>query len=179
MADINQYVIYQHNQYDRQGEWFMLNRESRKGVLFSGTTKYQAFTVSGDIIKFNDENFFADRSSVSFSRLTPVAHDFLASRVYVWDTKKFMVFNSIYRVGRQPVFYFPLFFQNYMGTGIISTFGQSLREGVYMQNSKTFNLYGMEHTIRFDAYQKLGFLLGDEKTSASSSSTASLHSSLL
>ena len=147
---------------DLQGEWFMLNRESRKGVLFSGTTKYQSFTVAGDIIKFNDENFYADKSSVSFSRLTPVAHDFLASRVYVWDTKKFMVFNGIYRVGNQPVFYFPLFFQNYMGTGIITAFGQSLREGVYMQNSKTFNLYGMEHTIRFDAYQKLGFLLGDE-----------------
>ena len=147
---------------DLQGEWFMLNRESRKGVLFSGTTKYQSFTVAGDIIKFNDENFYADKSSVSFSRLTPVAHDFLASRVYVWDSRKFMVFNGIYRVGSQPVFYFPLFFQNYMGTGIITTFGQSLREGVYMQNSKTFNLYGMEHTIRFDAYQKLGFLLGDE-----------------
>ena len=152
----------QSSENDLQGEWFMLNRESRKGVLFSGTTKYQSFTVAGDIIKFNDENFFADRSSVSFSRLTPVAHDFLASRVYVWDTKKFMVFNSIYRVGRQPVFYFPLFMQNYMGTGIISTFGQSLREGVYMQNSKTFNIYGMSHRIRFDAYQKLGFLLGDE-----------------
>lgn len=147
---------------DLNGEWFMVNRESKRGVLFGGGTKFQSFTVEGDIIKFNDENFFAENSRVSFSRLTPVAHDFLASKVYLWDAKKFMVFNSIYRVGRQPVFYFPLFIQNYMGTGIISTFGQSLREGVYMQNSKTFDIFGMQHRIRFDAYQKLGFLLGDE-----------------
>ena len=73
-----------------------------------------------------------------------------------------MIFNSIYRVGRQPVFYFPLFMQNYMGTGIISSFGESLREGVYMQNSKIFDIYGVQHKIRFDAYQKLGFLIGDE-----------------
>ena len=152
----------QSSENDLKGEWFMLNRDSKRGVLFGGGTKYQSFSVEGDIIKFNDENFFSDKSRVSFSRLTPVAHDFLASRVYVWDTKKFMVFNSIYRVGRQPVFYFPLFMQNYMGTGIISTFGTSLREGVYMQNSKTFDIYGMQHRLRFDAYQKLGFLLGDE-----------------
>ena len=147
---------------DLNGEWFMLNRESKKGVLFGGGTKFQSYRIEGEIIKFNDENFFADNSRVSFSRLTPVAHDFLASKVYLWDTKKFMVFNSVYRVGRQPVFYFPLFLQNYMGTGIISTFGTSLREGVYMQNSKTFDIYGMQHKLRFDAYQKLGFLLGDE-----------------
>ena len=144
------------------GEWFMLNRDDKKGVLFGGGTKFQVFTVKGDIIKFNDERFFAENSSVSFSRLTPVAHDFLTSRVYLWDTKKMMIFNSIYRVGRQPVFYFPLFMQNYMGTGIISSFGESLREGVYMQNSKIFDIYGVQHKIRFDAYQKLGFLIGDE-----------------
>ena len=125
------------------GEWFMLNRDSKKGVLFGGGTKFMSFTVEGRIIKFNDQDFFAENSSVSFSRLTPVAHDFLASRVYLWDNKKMMVFNSIYRVGRQPVFYFPLFLQNYMGTGIISSFGESLREGVYIQNYKIFNLYGV------------------------------------
>ena len=91
-----------------------------------------------------------------------MALDFLTGRVYLWDTKKMMIFNSIYRVGRQPVFYFPLFMQNYMGTGIISSFGESLREGVYMQNSKIFDIYGVQHKIRFDAYQKLGFLIGDE-----------------
>ena len=144
------------------GEWFMLNRDSKKGVLFGGGTKFMSFTVEGRIIKFNDQDFFTENSSVSFSRLTPVAHDFLTSRVYLWDDKKMMVFNSIYRVGRQPVFYFPLFLQNYMGTGIISSFGESLREGVYIQNYKIFNLYGVKHKIRFDAYQKLGFLIGDE-----------------
>ena len=144
------------------GEWFMLNRENKKGVLFGGGTKFMGFTVEGRVIKFNDQDFFAENSSVSFSRLTPVAHDFLTSRVYLWDNKKMMVFNSIYRVGRQPVFYFPLFLQNYMGTGIISSFGESLREGVYIQNYKIFNLYGVQHKIRFDAYQKLGFLIGDE-----------------
>ena len=144
------------------GEWFMLNREDKKGILFGGGTKFQVFSVKGDIIKFNDERFFAENSSVSFSRLTPVAHDFLTSRVYLWDTKKMMIFNSIYRVGRQPVFYFPLFMQNYMGTGIISAFGESLREGVYMQNSKVFDIYGVQHKIRLDAYQNLGFLIGDE-----------------
>ncbi|WP_300756718.1 LPS-assembly protein LptD [uncultured Brachyspira sp.] len=144
------------------GEWFMLNRENKKGVLFGGGTKFMSFTVEGRVIKFNDQDFFAENSSVSFSRLTPVAHDFLTSRVYLWDNKKMMVFNSIYRVGRQPVFYFPLFLQNYMGTGIISSFGESLREGVYIQNYKVFNLYGVQHKIRFDAYQKLGFLIGDE-----------------
>ncbi|WP_295153965.1 LPS-assembly protein LptD [uncultured Brachyspira sp.] len=144
------------------GEWFMLNRENKKGVLFGGGTKFMSFTVQGRIIKFNDEDFFAENSSVSFSRLTPIAHDFLTSRVYLWDNKNIMIFNSIYRVGRQPVFYFPLFIKNSVGTGIISSFGESLREGVYIQNYKIFDLYGVQHKIRFDAYQKLGFLLGDE-----------------
>lgn len=145
-----------------RGEWFMLNRENKKGILFGGGTKFMSFTVTGRILKFNDQDFFAENSTVSFSRLTPVAHDFLASRVYLWDTKKMMIFNSIYRVGRQPVFYFPLFIQNNFGTGIITSFGQSLREGVYIQNYKIFDLYGVQHKIRFDAYQKLGFLIGDE-----------------
>ena len=144
------------------GEWFMLNRENKRGILYGGGTKFMGFTVQGRVIKFNDQDFFAENSSVSFSRLTPVAHDFLASRVYLWDSKKMMVFNSIYRVGRQPVFYFPLFIQNNFGTGIISSFGESLREGVYIQNYKIFDLYGVQHKIRFDAYQKLGFLIGDE-----------------
>ena len=144
------------------GQWFMLNREDKKGILYGGGTKFMGFTVEGEVIKFNDQDFFAENSRVSFSRLTPVAHDFLTSRVYLWNDKNIMVFNSIYRVGRQPVFYFPLFIQNNIGTGIITSFGESLREGVYIQNYKIFNLYGVQHKIRFDAYQKLGFLLGDE-----------------
>ncbi len=147
---------------DLNGDWFLLNRDSKRGVLFNGATKFQTYRIEGDIIKFNDEKFFAENSSVSFSRLTPVAHDFLTSRVYLWDSKKILTVNSIYRVGIQPVFYFPIFLQNYVGTGIISTFGQTLREGVYIQNSKTFDFYGMTHRLRFDAYQKLGFLIGDE-----------------
>ncbi|MEI0489579.1 LPS-assembly protein LptD [Brachyspira pulli] len=144
------------------GQWFMLNREDKKGILYGGGTKFMGFTVEGEVIKFNDQDFFAENSRVSFSRLTPVAHDFLTSRVYLWNDKNIMVFNSIYRVGRQPVFYFPLFIQNNIGTGIITSFGESLREGVYIQNYKIFNLYGVQHKVRFDAYQKLGFLLGDE-----------------
>ncbi len=144
------------------GEWFMFNRENKKGILFGGGTKFMSFTVEGRIIKFNDQDFFAENSSVSFSRLTPIAHDFLTSRAYLWDSKKMMIFNSIYRVGRQPIFYFPLFVQNNFGTGIISAFGTSLREGVYIQNYKIFDIYGVQHKIRFDAYQKLGFLIGDE-----------------
>ena len=81
-----------------KGEWFMLNRENKKGVLFGGGTKFQVFSVTGDIIKFNDDRFFAEKSSVSFSRLTPIAHDFLASKVYLWDNKKIMIFNSIYKI---------------------------------------------------------------------------------
>ncbi|WP_297298523.1 LPS-assembly protein LptD [uncultured Brachyspira sp.] len=155
-------LVVQSGESTLNGEWFMVNREDKKGVLYGGGTKFMSFTVEGEIIKFNDQDFFAENSRVSFSRLTPVAHDFLTSRVYLWNDKNIMVFNSIYRVGRQPVFYFPLFVQNNMGTGIITSFGESLREGVYIQNYKIFNLYGVQHKVRFDAYQKLGFLLGDE-----------------
>lgn len=159
-ADGNLTVINDDNKL--VGSWFMLNRETKRGLLFKGTTQFQVFSVEGNVIKFNDERFFGEKSHVSFSRLTPVAHDFLASRVYVWDNRNIMIFNSIYRVGIQPVFYFPLFMQNYLGTGIISAFGQSLREGVYVQNYKLLNLYGVDHKIRFDYYQILGFLVGDE-----------------
>ena len=70
-------LVVQSGESTLNGEWFMVNREDKKGVLYGGGTKFMSFTVEGEIIKFNDQDFFAENSRVSFSRLTPVAHDFL------------------------------------------------------------------------------------------------------
>lgn len=147
-----------------EGGWFLFNRDQNKGILSGGETQFLFFKVRGDSIKFFDEKFFADDSYVSFSKLTPTAHDFLTSKVYAWDNENILIFNAIYKVGEQPLFYFPLFIQNKFGTGIITSFGESAKEGVYVQNHKVFNLYGVSHKIRFDVYQRLGFLIGDEIT---------------
>ena len=147
---------------ERQGDWFLYNREKNQGLFYKGSTEFMLFRVDGEILKFYEDKFFSDNSEVSFSRLTPRAHDFLSSKVYFWDQRKIMIFNSIYKIGEQPLLYIPLFMQNYLGTGIISTFGETAREGVYIQNHKTFNFYGVSHKIRFDLYQRLGFMVGDQ-----------------
>lgn len=145
-----------------EGAWFLYNRDKNQGIFYKGQTEFMLFRVDGDVIKFLGDKFFSDNSYVSFSRLTPRAHDFLASRVYLWDQKNVMMFNGVYKIADQPLFYFPLFIQNHIGTGIITAFGESVREGVYVQNHKTFNFFGISHTIRLDFYQRLGVMLGDQ-----------------
>lgn len=145
-----------------EGQWFLLNRKSNVGIFYKGKSKFQSMTVEDQILKFKDNVFIGEKGSVTFSKLEPPAHSFSAQNIFVWDNKKIMTYNSAYRVGLQPVFWFPLFLQNYYGTGIITSFGESTREGLYIQNSKAFWLQNIHNTIRFDFYQKLGFLLGDE-----------------
>jgi lipopolysaccharide assembly outer membrane protein LptD (OstA) len=165
----------QNDEQQLEGGWFLFNRDQNKGILSGGETKFLFFTVKGDSIKFFDEKFFADDSSLSFSKLTPTAHDFLTSKIYLWDNENILVFNAIYKVGEQPLFYFPLFIQNKFGTGIITSFGESAKEGVYVQNHKVFNFYGVSHKIRFDIYQRLGFLIGDEITFRNDTQDVSLN----
>lgn len=145
-----------------EGDWFLYNRDKNQGLFYKGSTSFMLFRVEGRVLKFYEDKFFSDNSDVSFSRLTPRAHDFLSSKVYLWDRRKIMIFNSVYKIGEQPLFYLPLFVQNYIGTGIITTFGESAREGVYIQNHKVFNFFGVSHTIRLDLYQRLGIMLGDQ-----------------
>ncbi len=147
---------------DMTGRWFLVNKDSNVGVLYSGTTLFQTFVIEGSILKFRDDVFIADDAKISFSKLNPPAHSLSTKRILVWDEKKIMIYNGIYSVGKQPVVGFPFFVQNNFGTGIITSLGQSTREGMYIQNSKKFKHGNLENTVRFDAYQKLGFLLGDE-----------------
>lgn len=156
------------------GKWFLLNRENKHGVLFNGDTTFEFFRIKGKVLKYVDNKFYTENSLVSFSRLTPLAHDFFTSRVYFWDNKKILLFNSIYRVGVQPIFYFPIFMQNYWGSGIITTFGETKREGVFIQNQKSLSYGGANHKIRFDLYQKLGILVGDEIRYSGNNNTISL-----
>ncbi len=156
---------------DMSGRWFLVNKDSNVGVLYGGTTSFQTFLIEGNILKFKDDVFIADDASISFSKLSPPAHHLAAKRILLWDENKIMLYNGTYNIGEQTVAWFPFFIQNNFGTGIITSLGQSVREGMYIQNSKTFTTGNLKNTIRFDAYQKLGFLLGDELRYSASSNT--------
>ncbi|MBI4975896.1 MAG: hypothetical protein HZC28_00345 [Spirochaetes bacterium] len=146
------------------GVWFSLNRSTKVGVLHKGTSflRQQGITIYSDIIKFTDGRFFADNAALTTSSLVPPSYFFSVNKTYIWEQKKVMALGMAYQVGAQPFFYFPLFVQNYWGTGIHSSFGSSLREGLYVQNSKDISFLSLPHHLRFDLYQKLGLFAGDE-----------------
>ncbi len=156
------------------GSWFLVNKDSNVGVLYSGNTSFQTFIIEGNILKFRDDVFIADDAKISFSKLNPQAHSLTTKRVLLWDEKKIMLYNGTYSIGEQPVIWIPFMLQDNFGTGIHSSFGYSTREGMYAQNSKTFTSGNLNNTIRLDAYQKLGFLLGDQISYRASENTVNL-----
>lgn len=146
------------------GEWFSFNRVSKVGMLYQGASYIpdRSLTIVGKVIKFTEGRFFADDGYVTTSTLSPPTYFFRVHRTYLWEQKKIMALNMSYHVGAQPFFYFPIFVQNYWGTGILSSFGASLREGLFVQNSKVIPVFGIPNAFRLDLYQKLGVFIGDE-----------------
>ncbi|MEK6797135.1 MAG: hypothetical protein AABZ39_20340, partial [Spirochaetota bacterium] len=146
------------------GEWFSFNRKTKIGMLYQGESYLpdRSLTIVGKVIKFTEGRFFADEGYVTTSMLSPPTYFFRVYRTYLWEQKKIMALNMSYQVGAQPFFYFPIFVQNYWGTGILSSFGSSLREGLYVQNSKVIPLLGIPNSFRLDLYQKLGIFAGDD-----------------
>lgn len=155
-------IVMTSEDINMSGHWFLINKDSKAGVLYSGSTTFQTFAIEGNILKFRDDVFIIDDAKVSFSKLNPKAHSLETERILLWDESKIMLYNGIYSIGKQPMIWIPLFLQNNFGTGIITALGQSTREGIFIQNYKTFTATNLSNTVRFDVYQKLGVLFGDE-----------------
>ena len=155
-------VILKSSSSIMEGSWFLINKKNNVGLLYNGQTLFQSFIVEGNVLKFKEDVFIIEDAKISFSKLSPPAHSLTTQRTLLWDEKKIMVYNTIYSIGEQPIVWFPFFIQNFFGTGIITSFGQSIREGMFVQNRKTFSTGDLDNTIRFDLYQKLGLLVGDE-----------------
>ena len=92
---------------------------------------------------------------------------------------KILIRNIVFKIHDHPLFYFPFFFQNPFGTGIEIKWGETDREGTFIENTLDLNIpviNKLEMELNF--YQKIGVYLGFKNANTYDKNNYELHLAL-
>ena len=150
------------------GEKFFYDLDSGVVTFYNAKTKMDDQYYYADVMVQlgNDRYFFQNVSFTKSDILTP--HYMVnAYRVWYYKNDYLLTLNNTYYVGISSFLYFPVYFQLYRYTDILSDIGVESKIGFYIQN--TFypkNWFGEKvfprMKIKFDTYERLGEYLGLE-----------------
>ena len=93
--------------------------------------------------------------------------------------EKILIRNIVFKIHDHPLFYFPFFFQNPFGTGIEIKWGETDREGIFIENSLELNLPVINKLkMELNFYQKIGAYLGIKNANSYDKNNYELHLAL-
>ena len=84
--------------------------------------------------------FLATKSYFTNCDLPNPHYAFEAKKIWIYPNNRIAAFHVYYKVGRTSIFYWPLIFQNKLGTGVITLYGYNDNKGHLLQNTYYFNI---------------------------------------
>ncbi|KAF0125042.1 MAG: LPS-assembly protein [Elusimicrobia bacterium] len=149
--------------YGRSGE---MSYADNTGVIREGRFSYANLVFRGREIRVDDGEYSYRGARFTSCDLVPPHYQVKASRLYLKPDSHFLAYNTVFFLGKVPIFYFPVLYRP-LGEGtpfITSVYpGYDERSGAYL---KTSYLYRFTPTLKgklfIDYFSKLGFGTGGE-----------------
>lgn len=139
---------------------------AQTGHINSGRFSYRNFVFRGRTIEFDHENYTYKKASITSCEEDPPHYNLRASRMYLVPGSHFLAYNTVFFVGRLPVFYFPILYKPFGGgTPFVSIFrpGYDQRNGFFIKSSYVFRVNPETRAKAFlDYFGNRGIGMGGE-----------------
>jgi hypothetical protein len=122
------------------------------GVINDGRFLIKNFVFRGRSVSFDRDGYTYKRASLTSCDEDPPHYRLRASRIYLYPDRYFLAYNTVFFLGRIPVFYFPVIYKPMgRGTPFVSSFfpGYDERNGFFIKSNY---LYRVNPNIRVKAY---------------------------
>ncbi len=149
--------------YGRSG---LINYADNTGVINEGRFSYANLVFRGREIRVDDGEYVYHGARFTSCDILPPHYQVKASRLYLKPDSHFLAYNTVFFLGKVPLFYFPVLYRPLgKGTPFITSVypGYDERSGAYL---KTSYLYRFSPTLKgklfIDYFSKQGFGAGAE-----------------
>ncbi len=125
---------------------------AEKGLINDGRFLYRNFVFRGRSVEFEGSDYTYKRASLTSCDEEPPHYKLRASRIYLAPGRYFLAYNTVFFVGKVPVFYFPVIYKPMGGgTPFVTSFfpGYDERNGAYLKSNM---VYRLDPETRLKAY---------------------------
>jgi len=149
--------------YGRSG---FVNYGEETGLINNGRFLYRNFVFRGRVVQFDRNSYTYKKASLTSCDEEPPHYRLRASRIYLAPERYFLAYNTVFFVGKVPVFYFPVIYKPLSGgTPFVSSFfpGYDERNGVYVKSNYVYRVNPQTRTkVYLDYFEKRGIGMGGE-----------------
>ena len=93
------------------------------GLIHEGRFAYKNFIIKGRVVEFDKVKYTYKKASITSCDDEPAHYRLRASRLYMVPDSYFLAYNTVFFVGKLPVFYFPVVYRPLGGgTPFVSVF---------------------------------------------------------
>ncbi len=139
---------------------------SESGRINEGRFAYKNFIIKGRVVEFNKSKYTYKKASITSCDEEPPHYRLRASRLYLEPDRYFLAYNTVFFVGRIPVFYFPVVYRPIGGgTPFVSIFrpGYDQRNGFFIKSSYVYRVNKETRAkLYLDYFARRGFGTGGE-----------------
>lgn len=136
------------------------------GVINDGRFLHRNFVFRGRQVKFDREGYTYKRASLTSCDDEPPHYRLRASRIQLYPERYFIAYNTVFFLGKVPVFYFPLLYKPMgRGTPFVSSFypGYDERNGFFVKSNYLYRVSpGMRVKAYLDYFDRRGVGTGGE-----------------
>ncbi|MCX5784915.1 MAG: hypothetical protein NTX59_04435 [Elusimicrobia bacterium] len=137
------------------------------GFVTDGRLAYKNFIFRGSRIEFNERRYLYRKASLTSCDEEPPHYRIRASRIYLVPNRYFLAYNTVFFLGRVPIFYFPVLYRPFgsSGTPFAGNFrpGYDERNGVYVKSTFVYKFNpNLSGRLFLDYFAKKGFGTGGE-----------------
>lgn len=133
-----------------QGAFF--NYGDDTGHITDGLFQHRNFFFRGKSVRLSPDGYVYKSASLTSCDREPPHYRLRASRIYLAPDRYFLAYNTVFFLGKIPIFYFPIIYKPLgRGTPIVSSFypGYDDRNGLFVKSNL---LYRVSPTTRVKAY---------------------------
>jgi len=139
---------------------------AESGHVNDGRFAYKSFIIRGRAVEFDKSKYTFKKASITSCDEEPPHYRLRASRLYLVPDRYFLAYNTVFYIGKIPVFYFPAVYRPIGGgTPFVSIFrpGYDQRNGLFLKSSYVYRI-NKETRVKLylDYFSKRGFGTGGE-----------------
>ena len=139
---------------------------NNSGIINEGRFLHKNFVFRGRSVQFDKEGYVYKKASLTSCDDDPPHYRLRASRLYLAPERYFLAYNTVFFLGKIPVFYFPVIYKPLGGgTPFVSSFfpGYDERNGFFVKSNYVYRV-NRETRVKayLDYFAKRGVGMGGE-----------------
>ncbi len=139
---------------------------TESGHINEGRFLYKNFIFRGRVVEFDKTNYIYKQASLTSCDEEPPHYRLRASRIYLAPNRYFLAYNTVFFIGKIPIFYFPVLYKPMVGgTPFVSSFfpGYDERNGIFLKSNYVYRVNPRTRVKAYlDYFSERGLGMGGE-----------------